>query len=277
MVQVIDPERVPFVERAHVREGTFRSKRLVAGEPGSPGNFALQLVHTPNGYYSPRHRHNFDQIRYQIEGDFDFGADGVMRPGSIAYFPEGTPYGPQANTGNSLTLVLQYGGASGSGYIAAEQYERAMEDLAKSGSFAKGVYTQTGADGRKHNTDAYQAIWEHVNGRPLVYPAPRYARPVFMAPSAFNWVALEGAPGVECKRLGEFSECRTRLALFRLARGRALALAPNSLYCVLGGAGLVGSTPYGSQTVIYVKAGEGGTVTAETETELLLLGLPQLA
>jgi hypothetical protein len=276
MAHVIASESVPFVERRHVREGTFRSKRLVEGVPGTAGNFSLQLVHTPNGYYAPRHRHNFDQIRYQIEGDFDFDSDGTMRPGAIAYFPEGTPYGPQSSTGSSLTLVLQHGGASRSGYISAEQYERAMGELAAIGSFAKGVFTRKDA-GQRLNKDAYQAIWEHVNGRPLVYPAPRYARPVFMWPDAFDWVPVAGAPGVDGKRLGEFSECRTRLALFRIARGRTLLLEPNALYFVLRGSGRADGMAFAPQAVIDARAEGHASVTAETETELLLLGLPQLA
>jgi len=112
MVQVISLESVPLVERAHVREGTMRSRRLLVGESGTPGNFSLQLSSTPT-YYSPRHRHNFDQVRFQLEGDFDFAADGVMKPGSVAYFPEGTYYGPQSGPTLSTTLVLQFGGAVG--------------------------------------------------------------------------------------------------------------------------------------------------------------------
>ena len=50
--------------------------------------------------------------------------------------------------------MLQFGGASGSGYIDAEQYEQTHTELAKTGTFAKGVYTQTKDDGRKINKDA---------------------------------------------------------------------------------------------------------------------------
>ena len=89
-MKVVHIDNVPVEEIQHVREGVFRSRRLLTGDPNSPGNFALQLVNTPETYYSPRHRHNFDQVRYQIEGDFDFTSDGKMHPGDIGYFPEGT-------------------------------------------------------------------------------------------------------------------------------------------------------------------------------------------
>ena len=66
-----------------------------------------------------------------------FSQDGsAMKPGSVAYFPEGTYYGPQSCPTGSETLVLQFGGASLSGYISAEEHERASAELAEHGTFA---------------------------------------------------------------------------------------------------------------------------------------------
>jgi hypothetical protein len=277
VVQVIPLESVPLIERAHVREGLFRSRRLLIGEPRTAGNFSLQLVSTPNSYHSPRHRHNFDQVRYQIEGEFDFGADGKMRPGSIAYFPEATHYGPQSSTGASLTLVLQFGGASGDGYISSEQYEQAMQELAAVGTFAKGVYTRLKPEGGKINQDAYEAVWEKVNGRPLSYPPQRYARAIFTEPEHFRWVALADQPGVSSKLLGIFSERLTKLALYRIEPGARLRLEDGSVYFVVSGAGTVGDARIEAQTTIYVPSAESATATASRATELLQLGLPQFA
>jgi len=282
MVQVISLESVPLVERAHVREGTLRSRRLLSGEPGTPGNFSLQLSSTPT-YYSPRHRHNFDQVRFQIEGDFDFAADGVMKPGSVAYFPEGTYYGPQSGPAPSTTLVLQFGGASGSGYISPEEYERAAAELAKHGTFAKGVYTRVepdgGPDGKKINKDAYEAVWEQVNGRPLAYPHERYLRPVFTDPESFEWMPVEGEPGVSCKHLGEFSERRTRVALYRIDAGASLALEDLSIYFVTSGSGSVDGRAFGPRATIHLDVGDRATAMASAAgaVELLHVGLPDLS
>ena len=274
-MQVIDIATVPEEEIPHVRQGVFRSRRLLTGEAGSAGNFALQLVTTPVTYDSPRHRHNFDQVRYQIEGEFDFGPDGKMHPGSIAYFPEATHYGPQTGRGRSLTLVLQFGGASGSGYISTEQYARAMEELSREGSFEKGVYTRTGEDGGRINQDAYEAVWERVNGRRLKYPKQRYARPVFMEPENFDWVAVPEHPGVQRKLLGVFSERGTRIALFRLQAGASLPLEDNAIYFVDAGGGEVDGRPYGKYTTIHLEPGEDAVATAAAESEFLQLGLPR--
>jgi hypothetical protein len=275
-MQVIAVNSVPLKEIPHIREGIFRSRKLLTGTEGSPGNFTLQLVTTPESYYSPRHRHNFDQVRYQIEGDFDFAADGKMKPGTIAYFPEGTHYGPQTSKQKSMTLVLQFGGASGSGYLSAEQYARAAAELAKTGSFAKGVYTHTGKDGGKVNQDAYEAVWEQVNGRRLAYPKQRYASPVFMEPAAFRWLPVAGHPGVRRRLLGVFSECEVIIALYQLQPGADLPLQDNTIYFVDDGTGTADGHGYEKYATLYLSPGEQGTVTAQTESVLLQLGLPQL-
>jgi hypothetical protein len=281
-VQVVSLESAPLIERQHVREGLFHSRRILNGTPGTPGNFSLQISVAPN-YHSPRHRHNFDQVRYQLDGDFDFGVDGVMKAGSIAYFPEGTFYGPQSSAAANSTLVLQFGGASGSGYLSPEQYEKAAAELAKHGTFAKGVYTRTGADGGKINKDAYQAVWEQVNGCPLVYPRERYQHPVFMDPANFEWIELDGRPRVSAKHLGEFSERRTRIGFFRLAPAGTLDLDEDSIYFVTRGCGVVsngGSTGSASRferyTTIHLAASDRATVLAEGSqpAELLHIGLP---
>jgi len=275
-MQVIDVNDVPLKEIPHVREGVFRSRRLLIGREDSPGNFALQLVSMPETYYSPRHRHNFDQVRYQIEGEFDFAADGRMKAGTIGYFPEGTHYGPQSSKQKSLTLVLQFGGASGSGYISSEQYSRAAAELAKLGSFEKGVFTRKREDGGKVNQDAYEAVWEQVNGRKLVYPDQRYTGPVFMEPAGFRWVPLAAQPGVSRKLLGVYSECEMRIALYRLETGASLRLDDNAIYFVEDGRGSADAGRYDKYSTLYLQAGERGTATAESESILLQLGLPSL-
>ncbi len=276
MVQVISLESVPLVERPNIREGTLRTRRLLTGEPGTPGNFSLQLSSTPT-YYSPRHRHNFDQVRFQLQGDFDFATDGIMRPGCVAYFPEGTYYGPQSGPLPSETLVLQFGGASGSGYLSAEQFEQASAELAQYGTFAKGVYTTLKPDGAKMNKDAYEAVWERVNGRPLAYPRERYLHPIFMDPANFDWVPLADQPGADCKHLGEFSELRTRLALYRIAPGANLRLAGHSIYFVAAGSGAVAAQDFRRHATIHLHESEQAIATAREETELLQIGLPRFS
>ena len=275
-MQVIDVNDVPLKEIPHVREGVFHSRKLLTGREGSAGNFVLRLVSMPETYYSPRHRHNFDQVRYQIEGEFDFAADGKMKPGTIGYFPEATHYGPQSSEQKSLTLVLQFGGASGSGYISSEQYDRAAAELAKVGSFEKGVFTRKREDGGKINQDAYEAVWEQVNGRKLVYPKQRYTGPVLMEQAGFRWVPVAGQPGVSRKLLGVFSEREVRIAQYHLEASASLPLQDNAIYFVENGSGTANGSGYEKYSTLYLQPGESGTVTAQSESVILQLGLPYL-
>jgi len=158
-MKIVQGDQVEEVVRKFQhRQGLFIHRKLMVGEPGTPGNFQLELVRTTDDFFSPRHRHNFDQIRYQVEGEFDFDRNGKMKPGILGYFPEGTPYGPQTSSVSSLTLVLQFGGASGSGYMTQEEMEASTAELKKHGRFEKGVYRRNDDQEGKRNVDGYQAV-----------------------------------------------------------------------------------------------------------------------
>src|SRR5215467_10416020 len=225
------------------RQGMFRHRTLATGEPGTAGNFILEMVRTTDDFFSPRHRHNFDQFRYQLEGEFDFDRNGKMTPGVIGYFPEGTPYGPQSSSVSSLTLVLQFGGASGNGYMTQEQMEAGTAELKKHGTFEKGVFRRNEGEEGKRNIDGYQAVWEHVNRRPMKYPPQRYQDPILMNPGHFEWVPVEGSPGV-CERLmGVFTERKCEARFLRLAPAARIFAPGRKVYFVLTGEGHIGDRP----------------------------------
>jgi hypothetical protein len=259
------------------REGRFERRRLLEGETGTPGNFHFQMVRTYGDFFSPRHHHNFDQVRYQIEGTFDFDRNGKMTPGTVAYFPEAAYYGPQTSGEDSLTVVLQFGGASGGGYMSADQLIESVAELKKTGEFNKGVYTRIGPDGRKKNMDGYQASWEHINQRPMVYPERRYQDPVFMNPENYNWIASPDGQGVSRKRLGVFTECETLLDIFKLEAGASMKLDERSMYFVLSGNGRAGFPRWDKHATLYVARGDSGEITADSTSELLRIGLPDLS
>jgi hypothetical protein len=257
-----------------IREGVIRAVRILEGEPG-PDNFALKLVNIQGDFFSPRHRHNFDQVRLQLEGSFDYDKDGCFTPGAIGYFPEGTRYGPQTSSGNTWNLLLQFGGASGSGYTAESEEEHAAAALREKGKFEKGVYTYFNSDGTKVNQDAYEAVWEHIHGRPLLYPKGRYERPVFMNSNAFEWVPLKDQPGVASKMMGVFSERETKLAFYKIEAGAKLTLEENSFYFALLGTGEVNGQSVTKHTTVHLKRMESETLTAKVDLECLQIRLPR--
>jgi hypothetical protein len=277
-MKIVQGEDVPFEQRKEQhRKGTFRFKRVIEGPVGTAGNFYFQMVHTIDDFFSPRHRHNFDQFRYQLEGTFDFSRNGKMKPGMVGYFPEATPYGPQTSSESSLTAVLQFGGASGNGYMAEKELQNGTAELKKFGEFKDGVFRRNEDVEGKRNMDGYQAVWEHVNQRPMVYPEPRYHDPIMMEPDNYDWVPVEDAPGVSQKLLGIFTERRIESAFFRVAPQSVFRAKGRGIYFVVSGAGTVEGQPYKRYTAVHVDQGESASFMASEDTVILLMGLPNLA
>lgn len=257
------------------REGQFRYRRLLTGVAGTPGNFVLEIVATTHDFFSPRHRHNFDQFRYQLEGEFDFDRNGKMKPGCLAYFPEGTAYGPQTSATHALTLTLQFGGASGNGYMSADQIEIGSAELKKKGVFEKGVYRlDEDIEGRRA-TDGYQAVWEFVNQKSMVYPKQRYHDPIIMYPDSFAWSEL--SRGIFVKPISSFTECGTRATFVRMAQGARWTFDGRAIAFVNSGAGSIQGAPFEAHTAALCEATEAVDIHATLEAELLLFHLPRFA
>ena len=276
-MKIVQGDQVQEVVRQFQhRQGQFIHRKLMTGERGTPGNFLLELVRTTSDFFSPRHRHNFDQFRYQVEGEFDFDRNGKMKAGIIGYFPEGTPYGPQSSAVVAVTLVLQFGGASGSGYMTQEEMEASTAELNKCGRFEKGVFRRNDDVEGKRNVDGYQAVWENVNKRPMRYPEPRYNDSIMMNPDHFEWVPVDGTPGVYDKLVGVFTERRCIAQFFKLDPRARFKGQGRAIYFLLSGAGQVAGEPYRRLTTIYCEEGDDPTLVATSETEMLMLGLPRL-
>ena len=276
-MKIVHADEIEWKRGLQHRGGSFHYRHLLNGTAGTPGNFQFDIGQLEGDFSSPRHRHNFDQFRFQLEGTMSFGRNGKMEAGMLGYFPEGAPYGPQSSQGRSSTAVLQFGGASGNGYLSRQQVEAATEELKKCGSFAAGIFRRNDGVGGRRNTDGYQAIWEHVNGRPMAYPKPRYRDPIILDPRNYRWLAVAGVACVWEKLLGSFTECHCAAALVRLERGATYRAGPRSVHLVLSGSGIAHATPYQPLTAFHLDAGEAIDVVAREETEILRLVLPDLA
>jgi hypothetical protein len=264
-------------ERKRVRPGSLDSVWLGRGTPGTAGNYFYSRATTQSDYHTPRHRHNFEQIRLQLRGEFDYERDGKMTPGTVGYFPEGCFYGPSHSGDNSVFLLLQFGGASGSGYMSQEEYTEAMARLGKRGQFNEGIYTWYDEAGKKHNKDGYEAVWEESRQRELKYPKPRYERPVFMRPENFDWQPSRDEAGVAFKALGCFSEREVRIGHVRIDAGiTARKLPGDSLYFVLKGRGSAAGESWHAESVLVLERGERAEIRADEATELFHIGLPNL-
>jgi hypothetical protein len=262
------------------RKGRILIKRLMEGEAGSPENYGLHIGRESAEFFSPRHRHPWDQIRYCIAGSVPIGPGKTVDAGEIGYFPEGLHYGPQEGPERTV-MVLQFGGASGKGYLNRDTVNRAYDELGEFGRFEKGVFRRNGAKGAagKRNLDGYEAIWQHVTGKTLEFPPPRYTDPVIMKPAHFAW-RDSGVAGVRQKDLGRFSDRGTEVTVFRAEPGRRRVLPGADhlrVVFVMKGRGKCGRKDYKRHSALEFGAGETLAITPDTATELLVMTIPSVA
>ena len=264
------------------RTGKSVRQDLLESESGLEG-FSL-IISRSEARFSPRHRHNFEQYRFQLSGTADYSATGKLKPGMLGYFPEGMHYGPQLpleEGEDGAVLVLQCGGPSGCGYINRGEVLAGAKELQKMGEFKDGVFHRNPDLPGKKNVEGSQAIWEHLMKRDLVYPKPRYAAPILMNSDNFDWVQVNDSPGVAEKLMGVFTERQTGARFIRLEPNAKYAFAgKRDLYFMISGNGTIsgaeGQEAYSASTSLFLDRGEDVSFTAEEETEILHYSLPDL-
>ena len=129
-MQAVQSEEVEAYQFATHRQGDIKFQRLLQGDPDAPNNFEWSIVRVGEDYMTPRHHHNFSQIHLVLEGTHEWAPDETIPTGAVGYFGEGTFYGPQQGHGG-LLLGLQYGEASGSGFMSYDRLAEGNKRLAR--------------------------------------------------------------------------------------------------------------------------------------------------
>ena len=276
-------QTTPWTRPPAVRGGTIEFKILLEGQEGTPTNYQMRLANTDVNFRFPRHHHNFDQVRFALIGSTNIGPKRNLEEGDLAYFPEGTYYGPQNQEEggkDSLSMVIQFGGPSGNGYMSKRQMNDTFDKLASEGRFEGGVYRRNSPapDGRV-NQDAYEAIWEHQNGRPVAYSMPRFMDAVHLREQNFEWQPMPGKTGVAAKHIGTFTERSVGVHFVRLDAGATSTLptAPQTqIVFIKNGTGVLDTgDPWSQHTAMDLAAGESAEMRATTLTEAMVLLLPR--
>ncbi|MEQ8800633.1 MAG: hypothetical protein RLP45_01200 [Haliea sp.] len=258
------------------RPGGIKFHYLLTGEDGARDNFMLALVDFKDEYYTPRHRHNFEQVRVGLEGSYEWAPGTAQEAGTIGYFCEGTYYA-QKGTGHSRHLLLQVAGPSGEGYMSHQQLREHGRKLQQKGEFHDGIYTWRDEQDRKHNKDGFEAVWEDVNGREIKYPKPRYEQPVLMRPENFDYVPVSAAPGVYERLLGRFNERGLLIKQVKMDAGSTLEVggSPQSLlFYAISGSGSANGKAWRPESAFQVERNETVTIEADEAAEFHVLGLP---
>ncbi len=216
---------------AHGKEREFEDRergvrfRVVTG--GAPS--AAQRENTPVvPFFSPRHRHTFDQIRYYHQGQRRYGKE-IHGAGDLFYIPGGVFYGPMSNpeeeesgeagANRPIEINMQFEGRSGIPYYSATEIADARDRLLKKGHFAEGLYVPD-EGGRKR--DGWEALLEEHTGHAIAYPEPCLDGYVVVQSTKLPWRPVADRPGVEAKYLAHFTEAGPNVILVRMAAGSRL-------------------------------------------------------
>jgi len=245
-------------------------------------NLRFGYDQVPDGFYTPRHRHNFDQFRFIVYGEMNLAHGMDLKEGECAYFPEGTYYGPLTQQGAAGLIVMQFPGPNGAYRILDSEKKVAMEALkAAGGYFENGVYRLKTPDGQVHNQDSYEAVWEQHMGRPIAYAEARYSTPVVMRAKGFRWIADPNRPGVEVKTLGVFNEYRTTCEMWRIAPGTTIApevLNAPQVRCVISGSTIYEGRVLDNKACYYIPEGlTTSPIESPDGAELLVITVPMYA
>ncbi|MGH8210626.1 MAG: hypothetical protein ACREU6_13740 [Steroidobacteraceae bacterium] len=257
----------------------LKIKTLLTADSFIPGGYHLSIAETPNTYRSPRHKHNFDQIRISLKGSTNYGPNLEIGEGEVVYFPEGVPYGPQDQgpSGVNLGVVVQFGGATGYGAFPPRENIRAMPELLAKGVFSGGRYRPyTPPGGEQSEIDGFQAVWQHVMGTEVEYPAPRYLEPVHMLPANFPWTQRSKISAAFEKHMGTFSERSIILREIWLEPGVRYELASREglqlVFFYRGDGVLDGNVSWEAHSAVEIAAGESALLNAASTTHALIIG-----
>lgn len=278
-MQIASPASVEAHLFPGIRQGDLNMHDLIWGKAGTLSNYHAALSTADTEYAVPRHRHNFEQVRYIVQGKVQFG-DVVVHGGDAVYFPEGVYYGPQTRTLGMKIFTVQFGGPSKNGFISRKEFEAAADELKKRGNFEKGSFTYFDEKGQRHRKDSFEAVWEQAKGREFQYPKPRYGDIVAINPENFRWVLREDTPGIAEKWLGSFTECDMRMGFTRLDSDTTLRVGGSDtgeiLFLTKGRVSCDGKE-HGPETVFGLEPDEPAmSIKAHDDSEFFVLRLPRL-
>jgi hypothetical protein len=269
-----------FAVAGNLRTGSNRLRVLLTGKEDAPDNFRADFSEgNDEGVHwtTPKHRHNFEQVRYVLAGTLSITPELTLPAGMVAYFPEGVFYGPQDWDPELRMLQVQFGGPTGLGYMSVEQRSRGRAELLGKGiEFADGKAKWRDGAGRRHQQDAYEAVWEHIRNRKISYPAARYSSVISIDPSRFEWIRAE--EGTWYKSLGVFNERHVGIGIYRARKGAPIRLGHTDAAEILflsSGTVRHGDATHADKSAFACEAGEPvQTLVAAEEAEMFHVRLP---
>jgi hypothetical protein len=222
------------------------------------------------GYFAPRHKHVFDQVRYILSGKIKYGPH-ELSEGDCIYTGESVSYGPSNTERGAPDLhewIIQFSGPSGIPYLPPSEILRAQTELSNDGTFDNGVYKRDGK-----NIDSVHAIYTYVLGHEPVYPQPRYRDPVIMRADNLPWEDCDEGTNLQIRRLASFNTVGPRISILRFSANSRLPMVESNLQQAMGvvrGTIQYAGTTYEKGSFGYFPADSAGeAITSQGEGEVL--------
>lgn len=273
-----------------VRSGATVRQAIFGDETPDGLNFRVfrsQFQPGEDALVTPRHHHNFQQVRWAEKGPVKYAPDKDIPTDDVAYFPRGAYYGPQKkDQGISIALQLGRSGAYQHGPKWEGYREEALERLTARGRFENGIYFEADpVEGGEKQRDAVEALlaeqYEMHTGEKYTAFDAGYETPVLIHTDAFEYFQVRD--GVEQKLLGRFfdnpgADGDTRISMVRLAPGATHTFSDERTQVGwVKGPGLrIGDEVHPALTHFYVPLSESTTVSAAEALELRVVELPRL-
>ena len=174
-MKIVQGDELDWVRGLEYRGGMFHYRNLMEGTPGTIDNFQLSMGRNDRAIsYSPRHRHNFEQFRFQLDGDAQFRPRRHDDAGHARLFPGGRVLRPAiaSRSDSPPTIVLQFGGPSGSGYLSRKRSNAGMTELTQHRRRSRPASTgATKAEPRQAQHGRLPGdLGARANSRPLQFP-----------------------------------------------------------------------------------------------------------
>ena len=157
-MHVIETAKIPWTLVSKSNRPGRVHRKLVHEGSVSPGvGYTADLVRYEGGhgtFSAPRHKHNFDQIRYVVSGSPDFGHYQVASHGQSAFFPAGAAYGPETIEEAEI-LLIQWG----EHWMTRAEHDETYASMQQVGEFREGYYVTVDVAGNEQRADGRNAVW----------------------------------------------------------------------------------------------------------------------
>ena len=184
-------------------------------------------------------------------------------PGMVGYFPEAVYYGPQSQDPSITckTIVLQFGGASGSGYLSRAEVHAGMKELAQANSRTACSAAIPTSPASATSTATRRSGSTATGGRWSIRSRATRADLHGSRPTTRGWRSTTSRASTKGSSVS-LPNGAARRASLRLETGAEFTARGKGVLVVVRGAGTIGDQPMRALTTVHLEAGKSVALEA---------------